>query len=66
MVNCERIKAARISAGLTQQQLGIMLGLPKETAQRNVSRWESGIRPVPKNKIISLMEILGLEITDLL
>jgi len=57
----EIIRAARINAGLTQRELGLRLGYSEKTAQILMAMWESGTRPVPKAKIRSLCDILGLD-----
>lgn len=38
----QEIKAKRYELGLTQQQLGEALGLPKASAGRTIRRWEAG------------------------
>lgn len=60
------IKAARQAKGLTQQQLGEMLGYTGEYAQVSVRRWESGRRPVPLEKIRPLAAALNLTLDDLI
>lgn len=38
----DRIRAARVAAGLTQKQLGILLGFGEASAERRVQKWEYG------------------------
>lgn len=61
-----KIKAARQAKGLTQQQLGEMLGYSGESAQVAVRQWESGRTPVPLVKIRPLAAALNLTLDDLI
>ena len=60
------IKAARIRAGMTQQELGEKMGYEGVTAQVSVRRWESGLRPVPLERIRALAAALNLTLDDLI
>ena len=60
------IKAARLRAGMTQQELGEKMGYEGLTAQVSVRRWESGARPVPLEKIRALAAALSLTLDDLI
>ena len=62
----ERIKAAREAAGLTQKQLGEVAGYIDTTAQSFVASWEAGTRPIPRDKIRLVAEVLGINPTDLI
>lgn len=62
----ERIKQARIDAGLTQQQLGEACGYPPNTASITARRWESGTRPVPLDKLRIVARTLKLKLDDLI
>ena len=62
----DTIRAARIAAGLTQKQLGEAAGLESSTAQPFVASWEAGTRPVPRDKIRLVAEVLGINPTDLI
>lgn len=61
----EKIRQARLSAGLLQRELGELCGYT-ENAQCIVARWEAGIRPVPKNKLIVVAKTLNLPLESLL
>lgn len=51
------IREARLQKGLTQQELGDMLGVSKPT----VAKWESGMTiNIPRKHQAKLAEILGL------
>lgn len=60
------IKAARMQLGYTQQELGEKLGYEGATANSTVRRWESGLRPVPLDKIRPLAAALNLTLDDLI
>lgn len=36
----EKIRAARVAAGLTQKQLGLAVGFSENSAERRVQKWE--------------------------
>ena len=57
-----RIKAARESRELTQDQLARKLGVTWVT----ISRWERGINPPPVNRLRVLAQVLGVSSGDLL
>lgn len=62
----QRIQSARARRGMTQQELGEALGYSGQSAIVTVSRWEAGTRPVPRDKIRPLAELLGINPLDLL
>lgn len=47
----EMLKELRLSAGLTQKQLGMECGLPEGIAGRTVQRWELG-ESFPRSTIL--------------
>lgn len=52
----ERIKELRINAGLTQAQIGDVLGVKQSQYQR----WESGKRDYPIAILVTLAEYFGV------
>lgn len=52
----ERIKELRVKAGLSQAQIGEMLGVKQQQYQR----WESGKRDFPINVLVTLAEYFGV------
>ena len=60
------IKAARITAGMTQKELGEHMGYIGRSAEVTVQRWENGTRPVPLEKIRALANALNLTLDDLI
>ena len=61
----EKIKAARLMVGLTQQQFGEKCGYEGETAQVTVRRWESGRLDIPTRKLRAVAKLLNLTLDDL-
>nr|DAI05154.1 MAG TPA: helix-turn-helix domain protein [Caudoviricetes sp.] len=56
------IRAARIAAGMTQQQLADALGI----AQQSVARWETGEREPRISTLRRIAAVLGCNVTALL
>ena len=54
------IRSARITLGLTQQQLGERMGYTGRTAELTVQAIESGRRKVPRDKVKALSDLLRL------
>lgn len=66
MAASEVLREARKAVGLNQTELGVALGYPEETAQKCVSNWETGYRPIPRKHIKALAALLHVELADLL
>lgn len=62
----EKIKQARIEAGLTQQKLGEAAGYEGRSALVTVQRWEYGTRPIPTEKLRIVAQVLNLPLDDLI
>lgn len=60
------VKSARFKAGLTQREVGLACGYTEELAQKRVSKWESGVEPVPQNSLKTLSKLLNIPIENLL
>jgi len=57
----KEIKAARLKAGLTQQKMSVLLGIPKRT----IEEWEGGRRKCPEyTKKMVIKELEKKRITD--
>ena len=54
------IRSARLSLGLTQQQLGEQIGYTGRTAELTIQAIESGRRKVPRDKVQKLAELLSI------
>lgn len=66
MAASEVLRQARKAAGLNQTELGMALGYPEATAQKCISNWETGYRPIPRKHIKALAALLHVELADLL
>ena len=62
----ETIRAARIAAGLTQMQLGILAGYTGMTAQVQPAQWEAGTTPPPKNRLRAIAKALHIPVSKLI
>ena len=62
----DTIRAARINAGMTQQELGEKLGYSTASAGPMIRQMESGKTPVPLVKIRALAAALNLTLDDLI
>lgn len=61
----EKIREIRMKKGLTQKQLGILVGLPESNADIRISQYESGIR-VPKAELTEkIAEVLNVTTAEL-
>lgn len=55
------LAAARVNAGLTQEQLAEKLGVTRKSVQN----WELGRRPIRKSNFIAFCTITGFEQDDI-
>jgi len=62
----ERIRAARMAAGLTQRQLGLLCGYNEKSAELTVQHWEANRRDIPLEKIRIVAQVLNLKLEDLI
>lgn len=60
------IKAARLRAHMTQQELGEKMGYEGESANATVRKWETGKTPVPVIKMRALVAALDLTFDDII
>ncbi|HAB5397342.1 TPA_asm: helix-turn-helix domain-containing protein [Salmonella enterica subsp. enterica serovar Mbandaka] len=56
----KRLKAARLSAGISQQQLGILAGIDEATASARMNQYERGVHPPDFALMIRVAEILDV------
>lgn len=57
---CQRLKAARLAAGLSQKQLGIRAGLDEFVASTRINRYEVGVHEPDLSMAQRLAEVLGV------
>lgn len=62
----ELIAQARKKAGLTQKQLGILIGYDAGAAERAVQYFEANKREVPLSKIRALSKALNIPLESLI
>lgn len=62
----ERIRAARMAAGLTQRKLGELCGYSEKSAERVVQLWEHNKQPVPLDKLRVLAQALNISLDSLI
>lgn len=55
---CQRLKAARLAAGLSQKQLGIRAGLDEFVASTRINRYEVGVHEPDLSMAQRLAEVL--------
>ncbi len=60
-----RLKSARQSMGLSQDKLGVLLGLDEQTASARISRYENGIHEPPLKTAHSIAVTLGVPLAYL-
>ncbi|MEG0505341.1 MAG: helix-turn-helix transcriptional regulator [Raoultibacter sp.] len=60
----EAIKARRIEQGITQEKLGLMIGLGN--SQAYVHRIESGSIPIGFDNLLKLADALDIQVRDLI
>lgn len=56
----ERIKYFRKLKGLTQKELGLLMGFEEKNASMRILQYEKGIRTPSKKTLLKLTEILGV------
>ena len=66
MTPAERIRIARLAAGMTQEQLAEAIGLDTKWGQSIVAQYEMGSRPIPRKRLQLAADVLGISILDLL
>lgn len=66
MTTAEEVKTARLTLGLTQQQLGKQLGYTGRNAELMIQSIESGRRKIPRDKVKALADLLNLDPLDLI
>ena len=55
-----RLRAARLRAGIPQDQLGVLVGLDEGTASARISRYETGVHAPPFEIAARLARVLNV------
>lgn len=56
----KRLKAARLAAGISQQQLGILAGIDEATASARMNQYERGVHPPDFSLMVRVAKILNV------
>ncbi|CAI1209080.1 TPA: helix-turn-helix transcriptional regulator [Serratia liquefaciens] len=56
----QRLKSARLRAGLTQEKLGVLAGIDEATARSRISQYESGTYTPSFTTMCSLARVLNV------
>ena len=59
-VFCRRLKEARLSAGYTQAELGVLCGLAVEVSSARINQYERGVHEPKSSFVARLAEVLEL------
>lgn len=62
----ERIRSARLAAGMTQAELAKAIGITTKWGQSIVAQYEMGRRPIPRKRLLLAAEVLGLAVEELI
>jgi transcriptional regulator with XRE-family HTH domain len=62
----QTIKRARELREMTQREFGVAVGLYVNDAQRRVSAWETGRKPIPGKRLPVVADVLELRLEDLI
>jgi len=66
MTPAERIRTARLAAGMTQAELAKAIGITTKWGQSIVAQYEMGSRPIPRKRLKDAARVLGLRLSDLI
>jgi len=59
----ERLKAARLAAGLSQEKLGIEAGIQEESASARMNRYEKGTRAPAVEIVERIAKVLNVPVS---
>ncbi len=57
---CQRLKAARCAKKISQERLGILIGLDEFVASTRINRYEKGVHAVEPNTAQRLADVLNV------
>lgn len=61
----QRLKEARLAAGLTQESLGIAAGIDEAVARTRINRYERGVNEADERTAETLAKALGVPLASL-
>lgn len=61
----DRLRALRSAAGLTQQRLGVLIGLAEDVASTRINRYEEGVHDCDLATASKIAKILGVPLASL-
>ena len=65
LIFARRLKEARLAAGLTQVQLGVLAGIGEEVASPRINRYERGVNECDLGTARKLAKVLGVPLAAL-
>ena len=65
LIFANRLRAARLAAGLTQEALGVATGIVAEVARTRINRYERGVNECDLRTAKKLAEVLGMPLAAL-
>lgn len=60
-----RLKAERLAAGLTQQALGVLAGVPEDVARTRINRYERAVHDADQATAQRIADALGMPLAAL-
>ncbi|OOG37533.1 helix-turn-helix transcriptional regulator [Rhodanobacter sp. C05] len=65
LIFANRLRAARLAAGLTQEALGVATGIVADVARTRINRYERGVNECDLRTAKKLAEVLGMPLAAL-
>jgi len=65
LIFANRLHAARLAAGLTQEALGVATGIAAEVARTRINRYERGVNECDLRTAKKLADVLGMPLAAL-
>ena len=59
----QRLRQARLHAGIPQDKLGVAIGLDETTASARISRYETGVHAAPYDLAVKIAQVLTVPTT---
>ena len=65
LIFANRLRAARLASGLTQEALGVATGIVTDVARTRINRYERGVNECDLRTAKKLAEVLGMPLAAL-